>query len=151
MTCFYISSFIKVRSAIREINIPQFSRFLSSSPSPPMVESEKRLLSSQFVHVPDMPTNFNHTSMSRSTELAKVLEIPLPQLPKRERIWSGYVNRVSRTCACSSHKVSSQSLHYKRFPRFPVSPLNSPHCHGIELGFQIRVVRYQVLLNIKFH
>ena len=89
-----------------------------------MVESGKRLLSSQFVQVPDTPTNFHRPSTSRSTELAKALEIPPPQLPQRERIRSNYVNHVSRTCAYSPHQVSSRSLHSKRFPRFPVSKIS---------------------------
>ena len=48
-----------------------------------MVESWKRLLSSQFVQVPDTPTNFHRLSMSRSTELAKALDPPSPAPPKR--------------------------------------------------------------------
>ena len=87
-----------------------------------MVESGKRLLSTQFVQVPDTPNNFHRPSTLRSTELAKALEIP--QLPQRERIRSTYVNHVSRTCAYSSHQVSSRYLHSKRFPRFPVSKIS---------------------------
>ena len=83
------------------------SKYLNFLPIPPaplpskMVESGKQLLSSQFVQVPDMPTHFHLSSTFRSTKLAKALKIPTPQLPQRERIWSGYVNHISRT---SSHK-----------------------------------------------
>ena len=51
-------------------------------PPPQMVESGKRLLSSQFFQVPDIHTNFHRPSMFRSTELAKALEIP-PNSPKK--------------------------------------------------------------------
>ena len=81
MTSFYISSFIKIRSPIHEINIPHFSRFPLPPAPPNIVELEKRLLSSQFVQVSDTPTNFHRPSMSRSTELANALEIPPPPTP----------------------------------------------------------------------
>ena len=40
------------------------------------VDSGKRLLSSELMQVPDTPTNFHRSSTSRSTKLAKALEIP---------------------------------------------------------------------------
>ena len=85
MWSFYISSFIKISSLIRKINIPQFLRFLIPPVLPPplrLVESGKRLLWSQFVQVPDMPTNFHRPNTFRSTKLSKALEIP-PNYPKR--------------------------------------------------------------------
>ena len=45
-------------------------------PSPPDGKSVKQLLSSQFVQVPDTPTNFHRPISSRSTEPVKALEIP---------------------------------------------------------------------------
>ena len=49
-----------------------------------MVESGKQLLSSQFVQVPEMPTNFHRPSMSKNTELAKALEIPPTPLKRAD-------------------------------------------------------------------
>ena len=40
---------------------------------------------------------------------------------------------------------------FSRFPRFPVSPSNSPHCHRIWSGFEMRALKHKILLNIKFH
>ena len=47
-----------------------------------MVESGKTTLSSQFVQVPDTPTNWRRPSMSRSTELIKAPDPP-PNSPKK--------------------------------------------------------------------
>ena len=113
-------------------------------PLPPNGQNKEKLLSSQLVQVPNIPTNFHRPSTSRSTKLAKALEIPTPsspkenrpvpivsimlphqpslQLRKRERIHSGYVNHVSRTCDYFSHQVSSWSLHSKHFPIFLLPP-----------------------------
>ena len=120
------------------------------APTPQMVKSEKKLLSSHFVQVPETPTNFHRPSTFKSTNSPKHWTPPT-KLPQREWIRSGYVNHVSRTCAYSSHQVPSRSLHSKRFPRFPVSHTNSPQCHQIRLGFEIGALRNKVLLNIKFH
>ena len=68
-----------------------------------------------------------------------------------ERIQYGYINHVSTTFAYSTHQVSSQILLSKRFPRFPVSLSNSPQCQQIWSGFEIRALRHEFLLNIKFH
>ena len=92
---------------------------------PKMVESGKRLLSSQFLQVFDTPTNFHRPSTSRSTELAKALDPP--NSPQRERIQSGYVDQVSTTFAYSTHQVSSRSIHPKRLPRFLVSLSTPPN------------------------
>ena len=73
-----------------------------------------------------------------------------PKDPK-SRIQSGYFNHVSRTCAYSSHQVSSRCLHSKRFPIFPVFPSNSPQYHRTRSGLKTRALRCKVLLNIKFH
>ena len=67
---------------------------------------------------------------------------PNPPPPQRDKIHFSYVNHVSRTCAYSSHQVSSRSLHSKCFPRFPVSeisvspnqPIMSPNPIRIENG-----------------
>ena len=117
-----------------------------------MVESGKTTLSSQFVQIPDTPTNFHRPSTSRSTEITKALDPP-PQIPQREWILPGYVNYVSKTFAYSTHEVSFRSPHSKRFPRFPVSPSDTPtpQCHQIWSGFKIRALRHEFLLNIKFN
>ena len=49
-----------------------------------MVESGKITLSSQFVQLPDTPTNFHRPSTSRSTKLAKSLN-PSPNSPKESK------------------------------------------------------------------
>ena len=69
-----------------------------------MVESRKTTLSSQFVQLPDTPTNFHLPSTSRSTKLAKSLN-PSPQLPHRERIQYGsvFTSLIYITRAKSSH------------------------------------------------
>ena len=74
------------------------------------------------MQLPDTATNFTHPSTSRNTKLAKALN-PSLQLPQRERIQYGYINHVSTTFAYSIHQASSQFLHSKRFPRFPISKL----------------------------
>ena len=84
-----------------------------------MVESGETPLSSQFVQLPDTPTNFHRPSTPRSTKLAKSLKT-FPQFPQRERIQYGYVIHVSRTFAYSIHQASFRFLHSKRFPRFPL-------------------------------
>ena len=56
--------------------------------------------------------------------------LPSPNSPKESR--SGYFIHISRTCAYSSHQVSSRSLHSKRFSRFPVFPFNSHQYHWIQ-------------------
>ena len=60
-----------------------------------------------------------------------------PQLLQRKRIPSNYINHVFRTCAYSSHQVSSWSLHSKRFPALMISgfqdsrfPPPSPYVPG---------------------
>ena len=85
-----------------------------------MVESGKTTLSSQFVQLPDTPTNFHRPSTSRSTKLAKSLNSS-PQLPQRVlfSFQYGSVNHVSRTFVYSIHQASSRFLHSKCFPRFP--------------------------------
>ena len=118
--------------------------------APQMFESGKTTLSSQFVQFPDTPTNFYRPSTSKSTKLAKALN-PSPQLPQRERIQYGYVNHVPRTFAYSIHQASSRFLHSKGFPRFPISSSNSPQCQQIWSGFEIRALRHEFVLNIKFH
>ena len=90
-----------------------------------MVESGKTTLSSQFVELPDTPTNFHRPGTSRSTKLAKALNHS-PQLPQREQIQYDYVNHVSTTFACSIHQASSRFLNSNHFPRFLISPSNSP-------------------------
>ena len=90
-----------------------------------MVESGKITLSSQFVQLPDTPTNFHRPSTSRSTKLAKSLN-PSPRLPQRERIQYGSVNQVSRTFAYTIHQASSRFFHSKCFKRFspPTPPMS---------------------------
>ena len=113
-----------------------------------MVESGKTTLSSQIVQLPDTPTNFHCPSTSRSTELAKSLN-PSPQLPQRERIQYDSVNHVSRTFVYSIHQASSRFLHSKCFSK--ISPSKSPQCQKIWSGFEIRALRHEFLLKIKFH
>ena len=77
-----------------------------------------------------------------------------PPNSSKDWIWSRYVNNASRTCAYSSHQVSSRSLHSKRFQRFvvskiSVSPSNSSQCQQNWLGFKIRALRHEFLINIK--
>ena len=74
-----------------------------------------------------------------------------PLTPQLERTLSGYISHVSTTFSYSIHQVSSQSLHYKRFPRFPVFPSSSQQCPQIWSGFKIKALRHELLLNIKFH
>ena len=76
---------------------------------------------------------------------------PSPNFLHSSRIRSSHVSDVSRICVCSSHQVSSRSLHSKRFPRFPVPPSNSPRNHGIRSGFQLGHLRHEVFPHIKFH
>ena len=111
-----------------------------------MVEFGKTTLSSQFVQVPDTPTNFHHPSTSRSTKLTKSLN-PSPQLPKRERIQYGYVNHVSVTFAYSIHQASSRFLHSKCFPRF-LFPSSSPLCPRIQFESKMEHLRHKILLYI---
>ena len=113
-----------------------------------MVESGKTTLSSQIVQLPDTPTNFHRPITSRSTELAKSLN-PSPQLPQRERIQYDSVNHVSRTYVYSIHQASSRFLHSKCFSK--ISPSKSPQCQKIWSGFEIRALRHEFLLKIKFH
>ena len=84
-----------------------------------MVESEKTTLSSQFVQLPDTPTNFHRPSTSSSAKLAKSLN-PSTQLPQRERIQYGYVNHVSRTFAYYIHQASSRFLTQSVFQDSPL-------------------------------
>ena len=69
----------------------------------------------------------------------------------QELIWRLWRGRKSREPRASSHQVSLRSLHSKRFPRFSVSPSSSPQYHRIWSGFKIRALRYEVILNIKYH
>ena len=106
---FLYIKFHKDPITIREIDILNFHNFPSLLP-PYMVESEEGLLSSEFVQVPDTPLNFHRPNTSRSTEIAKVLEIlPLPNSPKESRsspvMWITYL----KLWAFSSHQVSSIS------------------------------------------
>ena len=121
---------------------------LSSPLAPQMVESGKTTLSSQIVQLPDTPTNFHRPSTSRSTELTKWLN-PSPQIPQTERIQYDSVNHVSRTFVYSIHQASSRFLHSKCFSE--ISPSNSPQCQKIWSGFEIRPLRHEFLLKIKFH
>ena len=107
-----------------------------------MVESGKTSLSSQFVQLPNTSTNFHRPSTSRSKKLTKALN-PTPLLPRRERIQYGYLNDESTTFAYSTHQVSSRFLHSKRFPRFLISPSNSPQCQQIWSVFEMRSVRFK--------
>ena len=120
-----MAKFIKIRSPTQCYKYLIFSNFSSPfSPPPPMVESGKTTLSSQFVQLPDTPTNFHRPSTSGSTKLAKPLN-PSPKLSQRERIQYGSVNHVSRTFAYSIHQAPSRFLHSKCFPRFsPSTPPN---------------------------
>ena len=95
-----------------------------------MVEPRKWLLSSSICSGPWHAYNFHRPSTSRSTELTKALEIPLPQRPQRERIRSNYVNHLSRTCAYSSYQVLFLTLPSKRFPRFLSPPPPTPYVSG---------------------
>ena len=90
-----------------------------------MFESGKTTLSSQFVQVPDTPTNFHRPSTSRIIELAKALD-PLNPPPKEDE--SSPVKSITylKIFAYSTHQVSSRSLHSNRFPRFPVYPSTPP-------------------------
>ena len=77
---------------------------------------------------------------------------PPPQLPQRERMQSGYVNHVSTTFVYSTHQVSSQSLHSKRFARFlppPQLPPVSPDLVGISAKSCVTWVpsKYQISLR----
>ena len=117
-----------------------FSKFSSPfSPPPQMVESGKTTLSSQFVHLPDTPTNFHRPSTSRSTKLAKVLNLHPLSPPKRVNpVWLRQ-SRIYNIC-----------LFYP--PSFiPISPFQLPQCQQIWSGFEIRALRHELLLNIKFY
>ena len=117
-----------------------------------MVESGKTTLSSQFVQVPDMPTNFHRHSTSRSTELAKALD--LPSSPKESRSSPDLV-RLSQSRICNIYLFYPPSFipifRSKCFPRFPVFPSNSPQFHQIWSGFKVRGLRHELLLNMKFN
>ena len=78
---------------------------LPSAP-PPDGRIGETTLSSQFIQLPDTPTNW-YTNW--------------------EQIQSGYGSQVSTTVAYSTHQVSSQSLQSKRFPIFPAPPSDSPN------------------------
>ena len=86
-------------------------------------------------------------------ELTKTLEIP--PLPQRDWIWSSYVNNVSRTCAYSSHQVSSWSFISKHFPRFPVSKISispsTPQCPQIQSEWKMNHLRHDIFPYIKFY
>ena len=117
-----------------------------------MVESGKTTLSSQFVQLPETPTNFHRPSTSRSTKLAKSLN-PSPQIPQRERIQYGYVNHVSRTFAYSNHQDFIPIPPLQVFSKISFS--NSRQCQKIWSGFEIRALRhefpskYQISLKIR--
>ena len=125
MISFYVSSFTKIQSPIRKINIHQFLRVLLP-PSPQMVESGKKLLSSLFVHVPDTPTKFHRPSTSRSIELAKALKIS-PNSPKKSGSGSvisiTYLGRVLLLPTNSQPNFSTLSV-FQYFPFPPSAPSN---------------------------
>ena len=119
-----------------------------------MVESGKRLLSTQFVQVPDTPTNFHRFSTSRSTELAKALEI-LPNSPKE----SGSVPIISityleliRILSVKFHLDVSTPCVFQDFrsPRFPFPP-SSPLHPQIRFELKIEHLRHKLFLYIRFH
>ena len=66
---------------------------------------------------------------------------------KREQIRSNYVNHLLRTCAYSSHQVSSRSLHSQRFPRF-LFPSSNPLCPRIQFESKMEHLRHKILLYI---
>ena len=106
-----------------------------------MDESGKKTLTSQFVQLPDTPTNFHRSSTYRSTKLAKSLK-PSPQLPQRERIQYGYFNHVSRTFAYSIHQASSRFLHSKCFPRFP--PPTPPNVKRSDRNLKLELQQFHI-------
>ena len=123
-----MSSFIKIRSPIRKIKIPQFSRFPKFSgfsfQLPPMLPDlvgisnnscEAQDTSKYHISlISDHPfVSYKHLNFSI------FFESPPPSSPKESG--SGPVMSVgSWTCAYSSHQVSSWSLRCKPFPKFPV-------------------------------
>ena len=120
-----------------------------------MVEFGKGLLSSQFMQVPDTPTDFHRPSTSRSTELAKALETPPPQLPKESGsgpvMSTTYQELVLILPIKFYSDLSTLSVCQDfRFPRF-VFPPSTPLCPRI--AFELKTVhrRHKIFLDIKFH
>ena len=120
-----MSKFIKIRSPTRKFKIPHFSLVFPLPSAPQMVESEKMTLSSQFLQVPETPTNFHCPSTSRSTELSKAL-YPPPNSPKESG--SSPVTSITflRHLLILPTKFHPDLSHSKKFPRFPGSP-SIPH------------------------
>ena len=113
-----------------------------------MVESGETTLSSQFVQLPDTPTNFHRPSTSRSTKLAKSLNPSPPTPPKRANPVRFRQLRIKDICLFyppSFIPIPPLQVFYK------ISPSNSPQCQKIWSGFEIRALRNEFLQNIKFY
>ena len=112
-----------------------------------MVESGKTIVSSQFVQLPDTPINFHCPSTSRSTKPAKSLN-PSPNSPKESE--SDTVTSITDQghLLLLSTKLQPGSSTSSVFQDFP---LQLPPMSKDLVGFEIRALRHDILLNIKFH
>ena len=104
-------------------------------------------LSSQFVQLPDPPTNFHRPSTSRSTKLTESLK-PSPSSPKGSE--SGTVTSIMYQghlliLSTKLHPDSSTQVFSK------ISASNSPQCQKIWSGFEIIALKHEFLLNINLH
>ena len=95
---FYISSFIKIRSPIRKINLPQFSRFprIPDSPSnSPNVTGSSRNLKYELAQDPSKyQISLRSGYLFVSYKYLIFSNYPPPN-STRERIRSGYISHVS--------------------------------------------------------
>ena len=128
-----------IRSPIRKLKIRHFFNFSSpSSPPPRWSNWGKRLLSSQFVQVPDTPTNFHRPSTSRSTELAKVLGQSFTSNSPKE---SGSMVHLCQSSIQNLCLFFPIKLHFDlstltvfRFPRFPFPSSTAPMYTNLRNG-----------------
>ena len=138
---FYISNFVKIRSPIRKIKIPKFSHFPRISVSPSNSPQCHRIWSEFKIRALKIKILLRYLIFSSFSELF----LP-PQLHQKKQIQSSYVSHVSLTCFYSSYPVSSWSLRFKYFLRFPPA-----QWRWIRWVFKITHLSYEVLLNMKFH
>ena len=109
-----------------------------------MIELGKWLLSSRFVQVPDTPTNFHCPIMSRSTKLAKALEIPPTPTKRVYLIMSIIYLELVLILPIKFHPdLSTLSIFQDvLFPRFQFP--SNPICPQIQFELKIEHLRFYI-------